>query len=182
MKPMRLVCPLVLVCLAVLSFANPLNGQTNNNRVGLWGGFGVGAANLGCLQSGCGDRIWGLSGNFRLGGTPSQSVRLAGGTNTFWRQEDGETLTGSAVTFQVLLFPSAKDFFLIFGGGFASFRAEAFGFSETEYGAGFLVGLGYDAPISSSGNLALTPFLNWVPTTVSGTIDFFQVGLGLTFN
>jgi len=156
--------------------------KTRNNRAGLWGGFGFGGGNLGCLASGCGDRIWGFSGNARLGGTPSQYVRLAGGTNGFWREEDGVTLQGGTVTFQVLWFPSARDFFLIFGAGFASFQAEVFGFSQTENGAGFLIGLGYDAPISKSGNLAITPFLNWLPTTVGNTIDYFQVGVGLTFN
>lgn len=156
--------------------------KTRNNRGGLWGGFGFGGGNLGCLESGCSDRTWGLSGNGRLGGTPSQYVRLAGGTNGFWREEDGVTLQGGTVTFQVLWFPSARDFFLIFGAGYAGFQAEAFGFSRTEHGAGFLIGLGYDAPISKSGNIAITPFLNWLPTTVGNTIDFFQVGVGLTFN
>jgi len=155
---------------------------TRNNRKGLWGGFGFAAGNLGCLESGCSDRIWGLSGNGRLGGTLSEYVRLAGGTNGFWREEDGVTLSGGAVTFQVLWFPSAKDVFLIFGAGWASFQAEAFGFSESRSGAGFLFGVGYDAPVSKSGNLAITPFLNWVPTTVGATIDFFQFGIGLTFN
>jgi hypothetical protein len=156
--------------------------KTRNNRGGLWGGFGFGGGNLGCLASGCSDRTWGFSGNGRLGGTPSQYVRLAGGTNGFWREEDGVTLQGGTVTFQVLWFPSARDFFLIFGAGYAGFQAEAFGFSQTEHGAGFLIGLGYDAPISKSGNIAITPFLNWLPTTVGNTIDFFQVGVGLTFN
>ncbi len=75
MKLTRLAYAVVFVCLAVFSLTSPLNGQTNHNRVGLWGGFGLGGGNLGCLQSGC-DRIWGFSGNARLGGTPSQYVRL----------------------------------------------------------------------------------------------------------
>lgn len=153
-----------------------------NNRVGLWGGFGFGVGNVGCLESACSNRLWGLSGNARLGGTPSPSVRLAGGTNGFVRWKDGDTFSGGAVTFQVLVFPGAGDFFLIFGGGFAYFVETTGSFSVTETGAGFLIGLGYDASVSKSGNLAITPFINWVPTTVSATIDFVQVGLGLTIN
>lgn len=156
--------------------------STGNNRVGLWGGFGVGAGNLGCLESGCSDRIWGISGNARLGGTPSQSVRLAGGTNSFWRYEDGDTFTLGAVTFQILVFPGGKDFFFIFGGGFAYAWESYEDFTYTETGAGFLIGLGYDAPVSKSGNLAITPFVNWLPTTVSASFDFLQFGIGLTIN
>lgn len=180
----RFVSRVASLCLALLCATKPLIGQTHNNRAGLWGGFGLGAGNLGCLESGCDfdGRDWGFSGNARLGGTPSEYVRLAGGTNGYWRSEDNLTFSGGTVTFQALLFPSAKDFFVIVGAGWAWFRAEEFGFSATEHGAGFLIGFGYDAPISKSGNLALTPFLNWVPTTVDPTIDFFQFGIGLTFN
>ena len=153
---------------------------TRNKRVGLWGGFGFGAGNLGCLE-GC-NRIWGISGNARLGGTPSPYVRLAGGTNGYYKEENGASLTASVVTFQVLWFPSAKDLFLIFGVGGAAAQVSAFGLSETEGGAGFLFGVGYDAPVNRSGSLAITPFVNWVTTTLEGKIDFFQFGVGLTFN
>lgn len=153
-----------------------------NQRRGLWGGFGFGGATLGCLESGCGDRIWGFSGNARLGGTVSPALRLAGGTNGYYKEEDGATLQGGVATFQALWYPGERDLFLIGGVGMAAFEAEAFGYSETETGAGFLFGVGWDASINRSGSLALTPYANWVVTTVGATIDFFQVGLGLTFN
>jgi hypothetical protein len=153
-----------------------------NKRAGLWGGVGLGAGLLGCLEAGCSHEDWGLSGNARIGGTVSPSVRLGVGTNGYYKEEDGVTLQGGTVMFQTILYPNEGDFFLVLGAGFAAFEAEVFGFSDTETGAGFLGGIGLDLSLNRSGSLALTPFANWVVTTVGRTIDFFQFGLGLTFN
>lgn len=180
----------VLLALAVfLSFSTAhLVGQEarGNNRVGLWGGFGFAAGLLGCLESGCSHDEWGLSGNGKLGGTLSPSLRLAGGTNGYFKQIEGVDFTIGVLSFQVLWYPSASDLFVLGGVGFAYAEASTTIFdvniSDSETGAGFVFGLGYDLSINKSGSLALTPFANWTITTIDPTFDFLQFGLGLTFN
>ena len=180
-------------CLVLSS--TQLAGQEarENNRVGFWGGFGLGAGLLGCLESGCSHDEWGFSGNGRLGGTLSPSLRLAGGTNGYYKQIDiGDEVAADAdftvgvVSFQALWYPKAGDFFLVGGVGFAwvetSVSSGSVSVSDSETGAGFVLGLGYDLPLNKSGSLALTPFANWVITTIDPTFDFLQFGLGLTFN
>jgi len=180
-----------LVCLSLSS--TQLMGQESreNNRVGFWGGFGLGAGLLGCLQSGCSHDEWGFSGNGRLGGTLSPSLRLAGGTNGFYKKLDtgdvyDANFTVGVVSFQALWYPNEGDFFLLGGVGFAWAETSAsysgISVSDSETGAGFVIGLGYDLPLNRSGSLALTPFANWVITTIDPTFDFLQFGLGLTFN
>lgn len=157
-----------------------------NIRVGLWGGFGFAAGLLGCLESGCSHDEWGFSGYGQLGGTLSPSIRLGGGSNGYFKEVDSVDYTVGTLTFQVQWYPNEGDFFLLGGAGLAHSEAsasfEGFTVSETETGAGFVVGLGYDLSINQSGSLALTPFFNWVVTTVDPTLDFLQFGLGLTFN
>lgn len=164
----------------------PAQEVEGNNRVGLWGGFGFGAGLLGCLESDCSHDEWSFSGRGQLGGTLSPSLRLAGGTNGYYKEVDGVDFTVGAVTFQVQWYPSEGDFFVLGGAGLAWAEAsasfEGFTVSETETGAAFVAGLGYDLSINKSGSLALTPFFNWVVTTIDPTIDFLQFGLGLTFN
>jgi len=182
MKRTSAVLCLAALCL-VLSTTDVTGQEARaNNRVGLWGGFGLGAGLLGCLESGCSHDEWGFSGNAKLGGTLSPMLRLAGGTNGYFKTINGTDFTFGVVSLQVLVYPSDGDFFLVGGAGLAYARASRSGESDSETGAGFLVGFGYDIPLSRSGNLALTPFANWVITTIEPTWDFVQFGLGLTFN
>jgi len=179
----QLVIPLVALLLAT-----PLSAQESmgNRRAGFWGGFGFGAGLLGCLEEGCSHDEWGFSGYGRLGGTISPSLRLAGGTNGFYKQINDVDFQMGALTFQALWYPSGNDFYVVGGAGlaFAEVSASSGGFSvsDSETGAGFVVGVGYDFSINKSGSLALTPFANWIITTIDPTFDFLQFGLGLTFN
>lgn len=50
---------------------------------------------------------------------------------------------------------------------------------NTEFGPGFVLGLGYDIPMS--GKASITPFLNGVATDVNGaTVNFGQLGVAFT--
>lgn len=182
-----------LLCLSLSSAQLMGQESRENNRVGFWGGFGLGAGVLGCLESGCSHDEWGFSGNGRLGGTLSPSLRLAGGTNGYFKQLDvtdqvnaDADFTLGVVSAQALWYPSAGDFFLLGGIGFAwaetSISSGSISVSDSETGAGFVLGFGYDLVLNRSGSLALTPFANWVITTIDPTLDFIQFGLGLTFN
>jgi hypothetical protein len=153
-------------------------GGKENNRGGLWGGIGLGYGILGvldCPGSSC-DTEGGFSGNARIGFTPSRSLRLALGSNGWTKSDDG---TLGLYSLQALFYPGGNDFFLLGGGGLALASCSG---CDTETGGGFVLGAGYDFPINSSGSLALTPFVNWVVTTLDFNPYILQFGLGLTFN
>lgn len=170
-----------LGALCLFAFAATAQAQEGraNQRAGLWGGFGLGYGLLGFLDcDGC-DTEGGLSGNARIGGTLSPSLRIAAGTNAWYKEVDGFGVQLGLLTGQVLFYPGAKDFFLLGGAGLAVFDCDG---CDAETGAGFVIGAGYDLPINRSGSLALTPFVNWAVTTIEANPYFLQFGLGLTFN
>jgi len=181
---------ILIACFALLATA-PLAAQETARR-GLWGGFGFGYGSLGCLDDGCDGRTSGFSGFAVIGGTPSPTVRIGGGTNGFYREEDGVELRVASALFIAQFFPGAGDFFLQGGVGGASLEVEldveldgepdGFSISGSEEGAALLIGLGYNVALGESGNLSLVPFGNWTITTIEGTFEFFQVGLGLVWN
>jgi hypothetical protein len=184
---MRMLCRSVVSAVLVLFISTSLltaQESQGNNRVGLWGGFGLGGGVLGCLEDGCDGSEWGYSGNAKLGGTLSPSVRIGGGTNGWYKNEDGVTLTGGLLSAQILWNPNEGDLFLVGGVGYATFRASVGSLSETENGGGLVFGLGYDISIKQSGSLALTPYVNWIVTSAveNASFHFVQFGLGLTFN
>ena len=121
----------------------------------------------------------GLSGNAHIGFTPSNSIRLAIGSNAWTKSEDGFNPDLGVYSAQVYFYPGEKDFFLLGGAGLALAGCSG---CDTETGGGFLIGAGYDFPINSSGSLALTPYVNWIVTTLEYTPYLLQFGLGLTFN
>jgi len=106
-------------------------------------------------------------------------VRLAAGTNGWYKDVEGVAVQAGLLSGQVLHYPGAKDSFLLGGAGFAILNCDGW---DGESGAGFVIGAGYDIPINRSGSLALTPFVNWILTTIEANPHFIQFGLGLTFN
>jgi hypothetical protein len=183
MRALRRTLP--LVALLLLACSIPAFAQEegrSNNRNGLWGGLGLGYGILGLLDCPSGfncDTEGGLSGNARIGFTPSQSFRVALGSNSWVDTGEGSSSNIGLLSAQGLYYPGEKDFFLLGGAGLALATCTN---CDTETGAGFVVGAGYDFPINSSGSLALTPYVNWVVTTLEYTPYVLQFGLGLTFN
>jgi len=178
---MKRTLPIVLLALLV---AAPLAAQETARR-GLWGGFGFGYGSLGCLD-GCDDRLAGFSGFAAIGGTPSPTIRIGGGTSGFYREEDGGELRAGSALFIAQLFPGGGDFYIQGGVGGASVEvsaeAEGFSISVSDEGAAFLIGLGYNVDTGESGNFSVVPFANWTVTTIEGTFEFFQVGFGVVWN
>ena len=177
---------LILIAGALASTASLAAQEADsphNDRRGLWGGFGFGGAWAGCLASDC-DTLaeFGFSGNARLGGTPSQSFRVAAGTFGYYKQVDNVTLQGGVLSGQLMFYPSEGDFFLLFGGGVAVFEVSIGDISVDETSGAAHFGVGYDLPLSRKGTLALTPYANWVITGLEGTVHMLQFGLGLTWN
>lgn len=183
MRALRLT--LSLGALFLVAFSSPASAQEEsrgNNRNGLWGGLGLGYGILGVLDCpssfGC-DTDGGLSGNARIGFTPSPSFRVALGSNSWVNTGDGNSSMLGVYSAQGLFYPGAKDLFLLGGAGLALATCDG---CDTETGGGFVLGLGYDIPINRSGSLALTPYANWVVTTLDFNPYVLQFGLGLTFN
>ncbi|MCL7936721.1 MAG: hypothetical protein M8844_01070 [marine benthic group bacterium] len=157
------------------------DGGKANNRGGLWGGIGLGYGIVGvldCPGGGC-ETEGGFSGNARIGLTASPSLRFAVGTNGWYKDVEGIGFSAGLLSLQAMFYPGSGDFFLLAGGGLASIDCEI---CDADTGAGFLIGGGYDFPINDSGSLALTPYANWIVTTIDSNPYILQFGLGLTFN
>jgi len=102
------------------------------------------------------------------------------GNNTWVKNVNSRTYYIGVLSGQVLYYPGAKDFFMLGGAGLAYDTCTG---CTMQAGAGFVIGGGYDIPINKSGSLALTPYVNWIVTTIESSVPcVLQFGLGLTFN
>jgi|GEM_PF-997796 len=150
-------------------------------RRGFWFSGGLGYGSLGCEN--CGGREGGLSGGIQLGGSLSQKVLLGGGTNGWTRDEGGATLTVGTVAAVIRFYPSSTGGFFLLGGlGLGTIYVDVDGFgSDTETGAGALVGLGYDFRVGE--NVSLTPFWNgFAVKTANADANVGQIGLSVTLH
>jgi hypothetical protein len=155
--------------------------RTSHPRRGFWFSGGLGYGSLGCED--CGSREGGLSGGLQLGGSVSRKVLLGGGTTGWTRSEGGVTLTTGTVVALIHFYPSATGGFFLLGGlGVGSIHLEVDGFgSDTETGAGALVGLGYDIRVGE--NVSLTPFWNgFAASTSNYDANVGQLGLSITLH
>ncbi len=181
MRTLIRTASLAAVCLFALAPSASAQDGKANDRAGLWGGVGFGYGMLGVLDcpfSDC-ETEGGFSGTAQIGLTISRSFRVAAGVNGWGKNIEGRSFTSNLFSVQGLYFPGANDFFLLGGAGLATLGCDG---CDTETGAGLVIGAGYDFPINKSGSLALTPFVNWVVTTMESNPHFLQAGLGLTFN
>lgn len=150
-------------------------------RRGLWFSGGLGYGTLGCDN--CSGREGGLTGGLQLGGSVSQKVLLGGGTTGWTKSEGGATLTVGTVVALIRFYPSSTSGFFLLGGlGLGTISAEVVGFgSETESGAGVLLGLGWDLRVGR--NVSLTPFWNgFAARTSNADANVGQLGLSVTLH
>lgn len=148
-------------------------------RNGFWFNGGLGYGSLGCED--CGGREGGLSGTIGIGGTVSQKVLLGITSNGWTKNEGGVTLTVGTLTGMIRFYPAKTGrFFLIGGLGIGSIYAEIDGFgSDTETGAGALLGLGYDFRVGD--NTSLTAYWNgFAASTENADANVGQIGLSIT--
>jgi hypothetical protein len=172
---------IVSVCLLAVTTSVAAQDGKANNRNGLWGGIGLGYGMLGvlsCPGSDC-DTEGGFSGNARIGFTPSPSFRVAIGTNGWYKSIEGYGFSSGLLSVQGLYYPGANDFFILGGVGLATTDCSV---CTMKTGAGAVIGGGYDIPLNESGSLALTPYANWIVSTIDNNPYILQLGLGLTFN
>ena len=150
-------------------------------RQGFWFNGGLGFGSLGCDD--CGGREGSLSGGLALGGTLGPKVLLGGGTTGWTKSEGGVTLTVGTLVALIRFYPSSTGGFFLLGGlGLGTIHAQVDGFgSESETGAGALLGLGYDIRVGR--NVSLTPFWNgFAVRTSDADANVGQLGLGMTLH
>ncbi len=162
--------------------AQAAGAQATQQREGFWFNIGLGYGSLGCQD--CFAREGGLSGGLALGGTLNQRVQLGVATNGWTRNEAGVTLSAGTLTALIRFYPSATGGFFLNGGiGMGSVDLSVAGYgSASEYGAGAVLGLGYDFRVGRM--VSLTPFWNGIGISMSegGDANFGQVGLGITWH
>ena len=169
---------LVLGILGVFVLAVTAAAQEDrgNDRTGMWGTIGVGYGLLDC--SGC-ESEGGFAGVGRIGGTLSQEVRVGYGLNGWYKSIEGTGAWIGLASGQVSWYPGGRDLFVMGGLGIAWADCEG---CDAELGAGAVIGVGYDLPLGGSGSLALTPFAQWVFTSLEDSPNILQFGMGITFN
>lgn len=145
-------------------------------RDGFWFNVGLGFGSLGCQD--CATREGGLSGGLSLGGAITDRVLLGVGTAGWAKEIAGETLSVGVLDARVRFYPVRTSGFFLTGGlgvGSISFAG------ESEFGAGAVVGLGWDILVSR--NVSLTPFWNgFAMSNSNGDANVGQIGLGVTIH
>ncbi len=167
--------------LAVLATsAGQVDAQQPQARQGFWFNAGLGVGSLGCAD--CSDRVSSLSGNLSIGGTISPRFLLGAGTTGWTKSEDGVTLSAGTLDARVRFYPSVTGGFFLTGGlgiGTVSATVSGAGISDSEIGAGALIGLGYDIRVSR--NLSITPYFNGFAVNSSNVdANVSQIGIGIT--
>ncbi|HET6797986.1 MAG TPA: hypothetical protein VFH40_12570 [Gemmatimonadales bacterium] len=159
--------------LLALAIAPAANGQQGDVRQGFWIGGGLGYGTLGC--NGC-DRLGGVSGYLKLGGTLRQNILLGVEINGWGKSEFGQTMTMGNMSGAAYWYPvSNGGLFLKAGLGYSVMDD---GFSS-ETGLGLLGGLGYDIRVGR--NVSVTPVANWYRGSFNpGGLNVLDIGLGIT--
>ncbi|HET9984512.1 MAG TPA: hypothetical protein VFQ38_13020 [Longimicrobiales bacterium] len=169
------------VLAALVMFPGYLAAQKPQTREGFWFSGGLGYGSLGCQD--CDSREGGLSGGLSLGGTLSDRVLLGVGTTGWTKSEDGATLTAGTLAATIRFYPSSTGGFFLLGGlGFGTVNLKVSGLgSDSQTGAGAVLGLGYDIRVGRM--VSLTPYWNGVGISYSGgDANFGQLGVAVTLH
>lgn len=158
---MRRMLLLLGCAVGFAALAAPVAAQRPQTRQGFWIGFGFGGGSLAWACDGCADQKEdGPTGFVKLGGTPSEKVRLGAEINSWSLDVGAATITAGVVVFAVDWYPKADGGFFLTGGlGAATYlRQTASSDAESSSGA-LLLGTGYDIRVGR--NISLTPMLTF---------------------
>ena len=179
MRPLPLVRSLALVALATAVVAASASAQAPT-RSGFFIGFGFGAGSFGVED--VDERETSLSGYFKIGGALNDRVLLGAESSGWTKEEDGATITSSALSAMVYFYPSAEGGLFLQGGVGVSvleLGVDNFG-SDSENGTAFTLGLGYD--VGFGGRFGLTPYATGVFGNYdAGSTSVFNFGLGFNW-
>ena len=194
-----------IVITTLLASATGLHAQATgwpNTRHGFWIGFGMGdgSARIDCTDFCYSDRLNGVSGYIRMGGTLSPHLLLGGETNG-WVNSDGLVTEGIWVASVVVLwYPSrtgASYFKLGLGGmNFSTGSGAADISTESANAPCVTLGIGYEVRVRS--RVSLVPWINVLASSRVGLeyhsvwfeptsppdvrINVVQGGLGLSWH
>ena len=112
--------------------------------------------------------------------SPSHRQGHCIGSSAWTKSEAGARLTVATLDARVRFYPSlTSNFFVTGGAGLGMTRGADESGSESQFGPGLVLGIGYDIPMS--GKASITPFLNGVAMHANGsTVNFGQLGVALT--
>jgi hypothetical protein len=175
---------IALAIVLAATLAVPADAQGNpQTRQGFFISFGFGAGSLGFDCDNCNedDRLSGVNGYLRLGGTLSQRLLIGGEINGWSKSEDDVTLSFNNVGPVLLFYPSANGGFYLKGGlGLAGASLEIGNLEFEDSGVGITLGLGWDARVGR--NFALTPYLDILTSSFEGfSVNTVAFGLGFTW-
>ena len=188
---------LILIATLLACGSNFAEAQRRpNDRKGFWFGFGLGSGSAGVECFSCSDdRISGVSGYIRLGGTLSRSILIGVESNGWLHSDDfaDETIGFGSVV--VLWYPARRTpLYLKVGLGGMTYRIDD-GFDElTATAPSASLGIGYEIRVSR--NMSVVPYVNslvsssvrvrvnGVPATTDEdlSLNLFQFGLGVTWH
>lgn len=107
------------------------------------------------------------------------TIGVGCGLNGWYKSIEGTGAWIGLASGQVSWYPGGRDLFVMGGLGIAWADCED---CNAELGAGAVIGVGYDLPLGRSGSLALTPFAQWVFTSLEESPNILQFGVGITVN
>lgn len=174
-----------LSLLVLLLGAAPLAAQGTGSREGFFLSIGAGSGSAGVECPDCngidlGERLTGIAGYLRLGGTVSPGLQV-GIEGTGWiKNSDGLERRIATAGIVFVLYPSATGGFWLKGtaGGVRSVIENDLA-SLVGEGLMFGGGAGFDIPIG--GRVALTPYVSYFASTGTGA-DLNGVSLGTDLN
>lgn len=172
MKSSRLTAILIATT-GVMLVSTPVFGGKPHDRSGFFIGFGLGfgGANYttGAMLGSSSNDAGGGAGNFRLGGALTQKVLLGLESSAWVKSEDDATLSFSAVTAALTLYPGDGGAYLRggFGFGISTFDVPV-DVSKTDIGWTFLAAGGYEWRLTDK--FALGPQLEVVYLGLGGEL------------
>jgi len=145
-------------------------------RDGFWGSLGFGASPLGCFDGCNSGMLWGVGGSLKLGGTINPDLLIGYAGKSWYREQ----VTFSLSSILVQIYPGDSDFWLNFGAGVANAFADFY--ESIEWGAGGVVGLGYDIRLGAGSNWSLSPYTDFMVATLDGVPYTIQLGMAITLH
>ncbi|HEY0875963.1 MAG TPA: hypothetical protein VGD94_20980 [Vicinamibacterales bacterium] len=155
---------------------SPAQGLRPRVREGFWFSAGLGYGSLGCQD--CFGREDGLSGGLSFGSVVNDRLLFGVGTTGFAKTVLGETFTVGTLDARIRFYPVRTSGFFLNGG--LGLGTVSYG-SESEFGVGAMLGLGWDIRVGR--NVSLTPFWNGFAMSNSNVdANVGQIGIGFTIH
>lgn len=170
-----------LVSLMVSTAPLPAQHEQVREGQGLWFNGGLGYGSLGCDL--CTDREGASSFQFGLGGTVSQKVMIGALSNVWLKNTGGTEISVSTLVAGIRFYPSKTSGFYLTGGlGIGTIEVDREGpGSNTESGAGAVLGAGWDLRVGHS--TSLTPsFTLFGMDNGDADANVTQFGLSVTIH